>query len=1050
MTKLSSEQYRDVLRRAELAAEIPNVQHLLRKGVVTFFERFGGYPEIAGVAPGKIGILGDQTQFNDGLAFTMATPLTTIVLGRRVPRDNYIIISTADVGKPHKVTFSTLKKRPPYTGCPEWVNIVKGVMAHYPDKSIPGFEAVIASSVPLGVGLGSTSAMEVAIYTFLEILINTKVEPIEKALTCQKVEEEFLGKQCGVVERMTSVMAEDRHGMLIDTKNHEVEYIPFTNRDVVFIAIDSHLKDTLLGYEYPERTEYITKACEILGIDSLRHCTDENLEELERKIGEINQNFDEGMTDDYWDVEKYTNVLKYAKFFVNEMKRVEEALTAWRDEDFQTFGSKLVESHNSLKEDFGFDNPLLNFFVETSLEVDGVLGSRMEGMGLTFGGSVITLLEKSKLNEYFNYVTVKYMEYEGIATELLKKKFQQELEAEKVRQKTLTESTISSQVKSSEATASQATGSQATALDDTPQVAEIDAPECKIKETKPKVEESEEKIQEVDSASNTCLDDPRMIAKMRNRGCESWAKAEKERKKLECLRKYKECLKKIEEDLGDEERRKSSAKEEEKERESEEEEEEEEEMEGEEGPEFLGEAESVNVVLKPPTFYILSPFPGARMMFVTKTDLLRTRYAIPVPHPKDLVQKALDVYKETYKSTPEVAGLAPGCVGLFGEFLEYYLGISLKIALPMMIVTMGGRNDSVYFSVKTTSTEVGEPTITKSPIPCVGKLKLQPQSWVNYVNSAVALFKGHVPGFDAVIHSSLPCELGLHSCSALQASFFTFLEGLTRTCTGDAFEKANICERSEYYFLSSPEVLLDRCSSVKYLPTFLCKEGHVISLDGKRHEVKHHFLDHPSYVFLIAACRQNTSQLNIDSLHERLLICQEASDILQKPNLTEIEEKHLMCLEKRGASEEMIKRATYIMKEHKLTLRAMEAMDNGDYATLGALMTESHYSLRDDFEVSSPEIEQLISLALNEEGVLGAKMLGKGLNAAIIILAKLDDVDRCIKHMKEKFQPKINRPLFFVTKPSKGAYTMDMKVEFPHILDYDQVSAYLGTAYCKF
>ncbi|KAK6640183.1 hypothetical protein RUM44_011869 [Polyplax serrata] len=1004
MTNLTSEQYRDVLRRVNNCMAVPTVQQLLRRAVETFYNRFGGYPEMAGVAPGKVGIFGEQTQFDGGLAMPTATPMATIMVGRRARGSRFTVVTSADVGKPHKVKFSFSVKRPLAPGCPTWLNYVKGVIEKY-GEGVPPFEAALESSIPPGVGLGSSAAIETATYTFLEVLIGKKTDPLEKVTALQEVEKDYASKKVGVVDRITSILAKDRHTMLIDCKTNDVEWISFQNPKTALVVIDTHEKDTLTADEYTERSKYIDKACEILGVSTLRDCTEEDLTELENRVSwilhgdvdEDGENEPDGTRDeevgngeesetknsrstnkfvklkDVWPQEEYDIMIKRARFFVTEMIRITEALEAWKEGDAETFGKKMEESHKSLKEDFEFDNPLSNFLVDTSLQVEGVLGSRMTGMGLGFGGGIVSLVRKENIEKYCNYVTERFMDHRGKILEDLKAQRenynQKRFEIQKKAHSAHYNPAIASSEKIGKIQDYMAGGGSLNRI-------------------------VQKRMSLVEQRRRSSLENKRMpcIVKVEKPpgGCGTWGRYEKNKQKEEFLRKAS-----IEEEKS-----------------------------------LMTTNTQVEVTpLALPSYYIVSPFPGARMMFVTKTDILRSLYATPVPHPKAIVRSAFSEFSAEFGTKPEAVGVAPGTLTLFGEFMEFHLGYIICMALPMVTVTVGGRNDSVYLNVKTMSKEVETPNVMKYPVPCVRNFQMESRSWVNFLLGCTNEFKGHVPGFNAVVGSSIPILVGLNSCSALQASFYTFLENLTKECTVDPLEKADRCAKSEYEFRETPSELVTRCSAIKFLPTFLCKDGNLMFINCKKYKITQYFFDHPSYVFLIGCCRNNTTTVTLTTLDERLKMCVYALEILGQKSLLKADLKHLRCLKKRDATDETIKRVKYVITEHQRTIEAVKAIKNEDYERVGLLMCQSHASLRDDYQVSSPEIEALVSLAMGVPGVLGAKMLGRGLNASIIVLLKLSEVDTCIRHIRKNYRPKDDKPNFYVVKPSGGAFMMNPAVE---------------------
>lgn len=984
MTNLTSERFRDVLHNLDgYTTETPNVQSLTRRAVEVFYTHFGCYPDVAGAAPGSASIFGEQTQFDGGIALTLPTPMATVIVGRKFSGNRVTIVTTADIEKPHKVTF-TLSKCPLSPGDPMWVNHIKGVMAMYCCRTtVTGFQAAIVSSIPLGVGLGSAAALEVAMFTFLEILFGDVYEPFNKAFACQIADEDFLDRRTGCLSYISSSLAQDRQAALIDPVAQQIQWLPFRNQKVVFLIINSHQKDLLFGNEYPDRTSCLKKACSILSVDNLRKLGVEDLEALENKITSIkNQSNDKILTDEDWNYEKLDLVLKRTKFFVTEMERIQEATEAWDEGNIITFGRKMIESHRSLKEDFGFSNPLLEFFVEMSLELEGVLGSKMIGCGLDQGGAVITLIYKESLQSYCEQLLIKFNEHKAEIWRALRQKREGHLRGAS-EQNVQNEQEMTNQISGIE---------NLTGQEDLIEKDLQNAEEVTVKKKKKKCDPSRKRkkkmtLEEQSKWLEEHMEDEENTKRI---PCSEDGKQESGLQNNDELQKNIDALEKSAEQKG------------------------------------MGKEDSIIMDLKDPTFYILNPISGARMMFPLKLDLLRSRYARRIPQAKELVREALVGFYEKCGKDPEGIGLAPATTTLFGEFLEFSMGYVISMALPLLTVTVGRRNDCSWYSIKTLSQEVMGPSEFEAPVPCAGAFEEQAASWINHAAATVSDFKGHVPGFVAVVSSSIPCEIGVHSCSAFQGSICEFLEGLTKICTEEPLEKIERYQNALTRIKHDSDLTRDKCSFLRFIPTFLCKEGYVLLINCKTLKMAHYYLDHPSYAFMLASCRGRSTTITVEDLAERMRMCHEAAEILGQESLTNADERHLRCLMKRGAPDVMVRRARYIITEQQRSVRAIKAIKEDDYEILGMLMTQSHCSLRDDFEVSSPEIEVIINLALTVEGVLGAKLTGKGLTSTVLILARLESVDRCIKHVRKNYMPRQNKPFFYVFRPSSGAYTMNL------------------------
>uniref|UniRef100_A0A480NGR0 Galactokinase n=1 Tax=Sus scrofa TaxID=9823 RepID=A0A480NGR0_PIG len=154
------------------ASEQPRAEELLARARRAFLEEFGAEPELAVSAPGRVNLIGEHTDYNQGLVLPMALELVTVLVGS--PRTDGLVsllTTSEDADEPRRLQFPLpTDKRPLEPGTPHWANYVKGVIQHYPAAPLPGFSAVVVSSVPLGGGLSSSASLEVATYTFLQQL----------------------------------------------------------------------------------------------------------------------------------------------------------------------------------------------------------------------------------------------------------------------------------------------------------------------------------------------------------------------------------------------------------------------------------------------------------------------------------------------------------------------------------------------------------------------------------------------------------------------------------------------------------------------------------------------------------------------------------------------------------------------------------------------------------------------------------------------------------------------------------------------------------------
>lgn len=371
-----------------MAAEIPKVPSLVSEAKNAFKSAFGSEPDIAVSAPGRVNIIGEHTDYNDGFVFPMALPLVTIFVGKKTATGICRVLTLSkSADKPYQVEFGVPSTATPLTpGKPDWANYVKGVVANFPGD-ISGFDAVVTTSVPLGGGLSSSASLEVATYTFLEVLTGNKAPSLQaKALACQKAEHDFANMPCGIMDQFISTMGKAGCALLIDCRSLESSLVPLDDPSVTFVITNSNVRHTLSGSEYPTRRRQCYEAAAALGKKSLRDATLEDLEKCKSSLSE--------------------EVYCRARHVISEIQRTSEAVTVLKKADYATFGKLMTESHNSLRDDYEVSCPELDLLVSSALEVPGVFGSRMTGGG--FGGCTVTLVKQESVERLISHTIQKY------------------------------------------------------------------------------------------------------------------------------------------------------------------------------------------------------------------------------------------------------------------------------------------------------------------------------------------------------------------------------------------------------------------------------------------------------------------------------------------------------------------------------------------------------------------------------------------------------------------------------------------------------------------
>ncbi|XP_060080747.1 galactokinase-like [Ylistrum balloti] len=367
-----------------MATAIPQVEDLLKTACVAFENRFGRKPEVVGCAPGRVNLIGEHTDYNEGFVFPMALPQVTLVVGQKVEGDLCRVVTLADVNEDREVEFNVPTPTAPLQpGSPKWANYVKGVVANFKGDKV-AFNAVIITSVPIGGGVSSSASIEVATYTFLEGVTGTfgQLDKKDKALACQKAEHEFPGMPCGIMDQFISVMGEKDNALLIDCRSIESRLVAMKDPSVVVLVTNSNVKHELTGTEYPTRRRQCELTAKLLNKKSLREANEEDLQELKDKVDDEH--------------------FRRARHVIGEIRRTEEAATALENGDYDKFGKLMVESHNALRDDYEVSCPELDQLVKAAMEVEGVYGSRMTGGG--FGGCTVTLVKKNEVDKAMEHI----------------------------------------------------------------------------------------------------------------------------------------------------------------------------------------------------------------------------------------------------------------------------------------------------------------------------------------------------------------------------------------------------------------------------------------------------------------------------------------------------------------------------------------------------------------------------------------------------------------------------------------------------------------------
>jgi galactokinase len=249
-----------------------------------------------------------------------------------------------------------------------------------------GARIEISSSVPLGAGLSSSAALEIASLLAFKKLCDFSLPDLEIAKVGQAAEHSHAGVQCGLLDQISSLMSKPNKLTVIDCRTLQVSHVSMSP-DLVFVIVNSGVKHALVAGEYNERRASCEQAARLLGVTALRDASADLLESKKDAMPQL--------------------VWKRARHVIEENDRVRTAIKAMNSDDFTALGRSMLESHESSKRNFQNSCPELDFLVETAAKQPGCLGARLSGGG--FGGATINLVERSILGQFEAEIASTYL-----------------------------------------------------------------------------------------------------------------------------------------------------------------------------------------------------------------------------------------------------------------------------------------------------------------------------------------------------------------------------------------------------------------------------------------------------------------------------------------------------------------------------------------------------------------------------------------------------------------------------------------------------------------
>jgi galactokinase len=357
-------------------------------------------------APGRVNLIGEHTDYNDGFVLPMAIDRGTTVAAR-VRADRLVTATSVNNGE--TLSFDLDRPGPPRRGT--WQDYVEGVAQALGPGRLRGADLVLWGDVPAGAGLSSSAAIEVAVGLSLLILADV-VEPdadgligdelaTELALAAQRAEHQYVGTRCGIMDQLISARGRRDHALLIDCRSLEATPVPLELPDALVLICDSQVKHELASSAYNERRAQCEEAVRVLGahLSGVRALRDVSEADLERHQGALPE-----------------PIRARARHVVGENARTLRACAALRAGDLEAVGREMYASHASLRDDYQVSCAELDHLVELARAVPGVLGARMTGGG--FGGCTVNLVRRAALPEVERRLVEGYRARFGRAPEL--------------------------------------------------------------------------------------------------------------------------------------------------------------------------------------------------------------------------------------------------------------------------------------------------------------------------------------------------------------------------------------------------------------------------------------------------------------------------------------------------------------------------------------------------------------------------------------------------------------------------------------------------------
>lgn len=371
-----------------MESHVPGTETPQARAVRVFRKTFGGEPDLVVRAPGRVNLIGEHTDYNEGFVMPLAIDLGAVMAVRR-RADRRVVLRAMEFNE--TVTFDLSA---PGTPGRAWIDHVKGVAWALSDAgyALCGVDGVLTSDVPIGSGLSSSAAVEVAAARALCATSGYPWDALVGAEAAQRAENGWIGVSCGIMDPLISAVGVAGHAVLIDCRTLERRAVAIP-RSAMVVVLDTFTRRQLVGSAYNERQRQCAAAAAACGVRVLRDLDEATLGVCRGVIGDI--------------------AFRRARHVVTENRRALEAAEALAGGDARAAGRLMDASHQSLRDDFEVSTRALDVMVESARKAPGCLGARLTGAG--FGGCVVALVERATVREFCVEAETRYTAATGLA-----------------------------------------------------------------------------------------------------------------------------------------------------------------------------------------------------------------------------------------------------------------------------------------------------------------------------------------------------------------------------------------------------------------------------------------------------------------------------------------------------------------------------------------------------------------------------------------------------------------------------------------------------------